>query len=79
VNVQSCLACFVYDNCFWVYCGAVIRELDYLQKQEESKARSASALQWIEACMFEMPSWIHVQSSAETVYVAMTPSVSPAI
>ncbi|KAG0575245.1 hypothetical protein KC19_VG329800 [Ceratodon purpureus] len=57
----------------------VIRELDYLRKQEESKARSISALQWIEVCMLEMSSWIHVQSSAETVHVAMTPPVSPSI
>ena len=62
-----------------VCCVAVIRELDYLQRQEESKARSSSALEWIEACMLEMPSWIHVQSSADTVHVAMTPPVSPSV
>ena len=62
-----------------VYCDSVIRELDYLRKQEESKAPSTSALQWIEVCMLEMSSWIHVQSSAETVHVAMTPPVSPSI
>jgi len=60
-------------------CDAVVRELDYLQKQDDCMARASSALQWIEACMLKMPSWIHVQSSGETVHVAMSPPVSPSL
>ncbi|XP_024376456.1 uncharacterized protein [Physcomitrium patens] len=56
----------------------VIRELGYFQKQEELKARSRSALEWIQSCMLKMPSWIHVQCSADAFRVAITP-VSPSV
>ena len=62
-----------------MYCDAVIRELDFLRRREESKARASDVLEWIESCMLEIPFWIHVQRSAETVLVAMTPPVSPSI
>ena len=61
-------------------CAAVIRELDYLQRHGESKARSTVALEWIKGCMSETRPWIHVQSSAEIVHVAqLTPPVSPSV
>lgn len=59
----------------------VVRELDVLQKQNDSKDRASAALQWINACMSKKPSerWIHVQSSGEFVHVAITPPVSPSL
>lgn len=57
----------------------VVRELDYLQKHDDCMARASSALQWIEACMLRLPSWIHVQNSGEIVHVAMSPPVSPSL
>ncbi|XP_024397807.1 uncharacterized protein [Physcomitrium patens] len=57
----------------------VVRELDYLQKQESWRVCASDALQWIEACMLKIPSWIHVQSSGETVHVGTTPPLSPSI
>ncbi|XP_011624389.1 FHA domain-containing protein PS1 isoform X1 [Amborella trichopoda] len=60
----------------------VIRELDCLKRRGNGlrfrKENDASlALQWIEECMVKMRWWIHVQSSAESMPVAVTPPASP--
>lgn len=59
----------------------VIRELDCMKRRGNLFRRTTdvcAALEWIEDCMVNAQSWIHVQSSIEDVRpIAPTPRASP--
>ena len=54
----------------------MISELDCLRAGAGKVQQKA--LKWIESCMVKLPSWIHVQSSSESM-TAVTPPGSPCL